>query len=187
MKTKDQLRKKFLKLRKKNYFETSKGTFNQLSNYIIKKYKGKKKILIGLYYPSNYEINILKIYYNFKKLKARLLLPKIEGENILKFFKWDLKDITIVNKYGIPEPIDTKKKYIPDVIFVPLVAFDQNLNRLGYGKGFYDRYLNNLIKLNKKEVEAIGVAFSFQKCKKIPISKFDFKLNKIFTEKGFFI
>ncbi len=187
MKTKDQLRKKFLKLRKKNYFEVSKSTFDQLSNYIKKKHKDKKKILIGLYYPSNYEINVLKIYYNLKKLKANLLLPKIEGENILKFFKWDNKDVVIVNKYGIPEPVNTRKNYIPDIIFVPLVAFDQNLNRLGYGKGFYDRYLNNLIKLNKRDVEAIGVAFSFQKCKKIPISKFDFKLNNIFTEKGFLI
>ena len=58
------------------------------------------------------------------------------------------------------------------------------MNRLGYGKGFYDKYLNNLIKLNKK-IKAIGVAFSFQRYKKIPSSKLDFKLNNIFTEKGF--
>ena len=42
-----------------------------------------------------------------------------------------------------------------------MLAFDRNKNRLGYGKGYYDRYLNNLIKLNKK-IKAIGVAFSFQ-------------------------
>ena len=47
-------------------------------------------------------------------------------------------------------------------MLVPLLAFDNNKNRLGYGKGFYDKYLNNLIKTNKK-MEAIGVAFSFQK------------------------
>ena len=69
-------------------------------------------------------------------------------------------------------------------MLVPLLAFDNNKNRLGYGKGFYDRYLNNLKKQNKK-IEAIGVAFSFQNCKKIPVSKFDFQLSNIFTEKGF--
>ena len=47
-------------------------------------------------------------------------------------------------------------------MLVPLLAFDNENNRLGYGKGFYDKYLNNLVKINNK-VEAIGVAFSFQK------------------------
>tara|TARA_B100001287_G_scaffold210376_1_gene179219 strand:- start:197 stop:397 length:201 start_codon:yes stop_codon:yes gene_type:complete len=64
------------------------------------------------------------------------------------------------------------------------LAFDRNKNRLGYGKGFYDKYLNRLKKLNKK-MEAIGIAFSFQKYKKLPSSNFDYKLNYIFTEKGF--
>ena len=79
---------------------------------------------------------------------------------------------------------NTKKNYLPDIVLVPLLAFDNNKNRLGYGKGFYDKYLNKLYNL-KNEVEAIGVAFSFQKYKKIPSSNFDFKLNDIFTEKGF--
>ena len=65
-----------------------------------------------------------------------------------------------------------------------MLAFDKNGVRLGYGKGFYDRYLYKLIKLNKK-IETIGVAFSFQKYKKLPSSNFDFKLNNIYTEKGF--
>ena len=67
-----------------------------------------------------------------------------------------------------------------------MLAFDSYKNRLGYGKGFYDRYLNNLKKLSKK-FEAIGIAFSFQKYRKIPTSKFDFRLKNIFTEKGFLL
>ena len=43
------------------------------------------------------------------------------------------------NKYGIPEPIK-QKNYLPDIVLVPLLAFDKKKNRLGYGKGFYDRY-----------------------------------------------
>ena len=91
-----------------------------------------------------------------------------------------------LNKYGIPEPKNGKKikNNLIDVVFVPLLSYDKKGSRVGYGKGFYDRYLNNLSKLNKKFV-AIGIAFSFQKNKKIPSSKFDFRLNSIFTEKGF--
>ena len=184
MKTKEQLRKKFLNLRKKNYFQISNNKFKDLIKYLRGKYKINRKLFIALYYPSNFEIDILKIIDNLQKSKITLLLPKIEDENLLKFIKWKERDVLEANKYGIPEPLKTKKNYLPDIVLVPLLAFDKKKNRLGYGKGFYDRYLFKLKKLNKK-AEAIGVAFSFQRYKKLPISKFDFKLNSIFTEKGF--
>ena len=185
MKNKDQLRKKFLTLRKKKYFDVSNKKLIKLINFIKKKNKLKKNIFIAIYYPSNYEFNVLKIIENFKNSKAKFLMPKILDNNLLKFVEWNKRDILVVNKFGIPEPLDSNKKnYLPDIILVPLLAFDRRRNRLGYGKGFYDRYLYKLIKL-KKEIEAIGVAFSFQKYKKIPITNFDFKLNNIFTEKGF--
>ena len=65
---------------------------------------------------------------------------------------------------------------------VPLVAFDKDLNRIGYGGGFYDRYINK-IKKNKKVI-TIGLAYSFQELKKIPTNKYDFKLDHIVTNKG---
>ena len=184
MKTKEKLRKKFLSLRKKKYFDVPSEKFNQLINYIKRRYKVKKKIFIALYYPSNYEINILKVLKNLNKSNIKFLLPKIQKANILKFLEWNDRDLLIINKYGIPEPFETQKSYLPDIVLVPLLAFDKNKNRLGYGKGFYDKYLNNLKRLNKK-IEAIGIAFSFQNYKSIPISKLDFPLNNIFTEKGF--
>ena len=61
------------------------------------------------------------------------------------------------------------------------MGFDSNLNRLGYGGGFYDRYFEK--NSNSKKVVKIGLAFSFQKIKKLPINKFDKKLDKIITEK----
>ena len=184
MKNKGQLRKKFLTLRKKKYFNVSGEKFNKLAKYIKNKNKTKKKYSLALYYPSNYEINVLKISNNFQKSKVTLLLPRILDGNLLKFFKWNEKDVLKANKFGIPEPYKTEKSYLPDIVLVPLLAFDNQKNRLGYGKGFYDRYLNNLAILNKK-LETIGIAFSFQKYKKIPSSKFDFQLKNIFTERGF--
>ena len=130
-------------------------------------YKRKKNSFIALYYPSNYEINILNIINNLKHPKFTLLLPKVQEGNLLKFYEWNIRDVLIVNKFGIPEPLKNKKSFLPDIVLVPLLAFDNQKNRLGYGKGFYDRYLNNLTILNKK-IETIGIAFSFQKYKKIP-------------------
>ena len=66
---------------------------------------------------------------------------------------------------------------------MPILAFDKFLNRIGYGKGYYDKFLNNYIN-KKKDVLTIGLAFSFQRYKKLPISKFDVKINYILTEKG---
>ena len=66
---------------------------------------------------------------------------------------------------------------------VPLVAFDKNLNRIGYGKGYYDRSLKK-IKNKKNKTIFIGIAHSFQRCKNIPVNKHDIKLDYIFTEQG---
>ena len=64
---------------------------------------------------------------------------------------------------------------------MPLVAFDKKLYRIGYGGGYYDRYLSKLNK--KKNYLSIGFAFSFQKIKNVPKEKFDKKLDFIITEK----
>lgn len=186
MKKKEKLRKIFLNLRKKKYLDLRHNNFSHLINYIRSKSKMKKKIFIALYYPSNYEFDVLKIFKNFKNPRISLLLPKIKTGNLIEFVEWNTRDILLVNKFGILEPIKKPKIFLPDIVLVPLLAFDNRMNRLGYGKGFYDRYLNNLVKLGKK-FEAIGIAFSFQKYKKIPSSKFDFKLDNVFTEKGFVI
>ena len=81
------------------------------------------------------------------------------------------------------EPSSNKKKIVPNVVLLPLLAFDGKNNRIGYGKGFYDKFLNKCLK-KKIKIITIGVAFSFQKYKKLPLSKFDVRLNYILTEKG---
>ena len=69
----------------------------------------------------------------------------------------------------------------PDILLVPIVAYDENLNRVGYGGGFYDRYINKIKKY--KKVVTIGLAYSFQMVKKISTNKYDLKLDFIITEK----
>ena len=81
------------------------------------------------------------------------------------------------------EPNISSKTIKPNIFLIPLLAYDNQKNRLGYGKGFYDNFLNKYLKKDKKLI-TIGVAFSFQKYNKLPVSKYDVKLNYILTEKG---
>ena len=183
MATKDLIRKKYFHKRKKNYFEIDKSFFNPLIKLLKKKIKDKT-INLAIYFPSSYELNILKIIdIDFFK-NVNLLLPVVDENKGLKFYKWKNKDVLNVNKFGILEPL--KEKVItPNVALVPLLSFDKNNNRLGYGKGFYDRYLNKHNEL-KKNILTIGVAFFFQKHHNLPVNKKDFKLDYIITEKGIF-
>ena len=97
----------------------------------------------------------------------------------MNFFQWSLNDPLRINKYGIPEPISKKKSY-PGILLIPLLAFDKQLNRLGYGGGYYDRYIEKVGKL--KKFKTVGLSFSFQEIEKLPVNKFDKKLDFIVTE-----
>ena len=98
----------------------------------------------------------------------------------MDFYEWSFQFFLSVSRQGIPEP-NTRKKVIPDVLIVPLVGFDRYKFRLGYGGGFYDRYISKILKF--KKILTVGFAFSFQEISKIPINKFDQKLNFILTDK----
>ena len=139
---------------------------------------------MALYYPAGFEINVLKILEDKYMRKKNILLPVIEENNRMNFFPWKKNHALLVNKFGILEPIKTKCK-IPNLILVPILAFDRNKYRLGYGKGFYDRYLKKYLK-KFSNILTVGVAFSFQKHHKIPIDKNDVKLKYILTEKGIY-
>ena len=129
-------------------------------------------------------MNVLKIL-QFKNIVAQdILLPVIDKNNRMKFFSWKKNDLLFVNEFGILEPARTQAK-VPDIMLVPILAFDKNKYRLGYGKGFYDRYLNKYLK-QYKDILTVGVAFSFQKYHKIPINHNDVKVDFILTEKGIY-
>ena len=99
----------------------------------------------------------------------------------MDFYNWTFSDPLKINNYGIPEP-EIKKLVYPDILFIPMVAFDKNLNRLGYGRGYYDRFIERLSR--KKKIIKIGLAISYQEIKKIPINKHDQKLDYIITNEN---
>ena len=110
-----------------------------------------------------------------------ICLPIIKNNFQMDFYKYSFKEPLKINKLGIPEPINSLNRVIPDLIFVPLLGYDNNLNRLGYGGGFYDRYFEKNSK--SKKIIKIGLAFSFQEIKELPINKLDKKIDRIITEK----
>ena len=175
------IRKKYLLRIKKYYFQINEKLFFPLLKIIKEKVKNKKKN-IALYYPSFYELDVLKVVdIEFFK-KFNFLLPIISKTNSMDFHKWKKGEVLVLNKLGIPEPLKSKK-IVPTIILVPLLAFDKYKNRIGYGKGFYDKYLSRFLKVNKKII-TVGVAFSFQKHHKLPVNNYDRKLDFIITEKG---
>ena len=179
---KHSLRNKFLITRKKKYLKTHNFNFNLIFKLINKHFYGKKITIAG-YYPSYYEVDILNFLEEASKKNFKIALPVIKSSNAMSFKSWIFKEPLYVNKFGILEPKKSKKKIIPDLVMVPLVAFDKKLNRIGYGKGYYDRCLQKISRI-KKKIIYLGIAYSFQECSHIPAKKYDFKLDYIFTERG---
>ena len=175
---KSEIRKKILKIRK----QKSSKSFNINFKYLLKILKKKDNIgkVIGGYYPYNYEADAIEVLTNLEKQNYQISLPKIKKNSQMDFFCWSTKDPLEINKYGIPEPT-SDKMIVPNILLVPLVAFDKNCNRIGYGGGFYDRYIKKIKKI--KKIVTIGLAYSFQRINQIPADKYDVKLDFIVTNK----
>ncbi|MDA9232208.1 5-formyltetrahydrofolate cyclo-ligase [Candidatus Pelagibacter sp.] len=175
---KPQIRNKIIKIRKKKFDKNFKIDLVKFISFLkINKLNFKS---IGGYYPSNYEIDDLNILDSLEKKNYKVSLPIIKKDNQMNFYSWSRNDPLKINKFGIPEPVSSKIFY-PDILLVPLVAYDSSLNRLGYGGGYYDRYIEKIEKI--KKVTKIGLAFSFQKISSIPINQYDKKLDFIVNEK----
>ena len=140
---KNQIRRKILKLRQKKNSNCKEIEPKNIFR-LLKKIKIKKKI-IGCYFPVGSELGTKKIMKALESKNFVVSLPVIKGNCDMNFYKYNTGDPLYVNKYGIPEP-KKMKKIIPNILLIPLVAFDQNLNRIGYGGGFYDRFLGKVKK-----------------------------------------
>ena len=129
------------------------------------------------------------------EIDTRPLLAKLAAEGFttcvpvvvkpatpLEFRAWVLGEETVPGRWNIPVPPETAKVVEPDVLLVPLLAFDRRGYRLGYGGGFFDRTIERLRGL--KPVVAIGVAYSAQRVDEVIRGEHDQKLDWILTESG---
>jgi 5-formyltetrahydrofolate cyclo-ligase len=112
-----------------------------------------------------------------------LALPVItaKGEP-LRFHRWQPSDALITHAYGVQEPHPSAAVMVPDVLLIPLLAFDASGHRLGYGGGYYDRTLQLLRAL--KPITAIGIAYAGQQIAGVPHDAHDQSLDAVLTEDG---
>lgn len=108
-----------------------------------------------------------------------LCLPRTEGKRIV-FRAWKPGDPLVVGRMNISEPDAKAKERRPDLLIVPLIAFDRHGYRLGYGAGYYDRYLS--AERAKRTIRAIGIAFAAQEIDELPREPHDEPLDAVVTE-----
>ena len=166
---------------------TSNSNINEVSNNLhihieplINSFNGKS---ISIFQAYNNEINTNDLIKFLISKNFSISLPCINDESDEMLFReWNGTDQLISGKYGILEPNQNNKIAYPSVLFIPLLAFDENGNRLGYGGGYYDKYIDAHDTENMHLLK-IGVGYSFQKIYEVPNNINDKKLNWILTEK----
>ena len=180
---KKSLREKYLELRK----EVLQTTLKNLKIYkrvtSNKYYKSSK--VIGIYANLSDEVDTTELILNALNNKKEVVLPVIIDSTRIEFYKIkSLDDLVVLNDINLREPIiDIDNLVLPDQIdlfIVPGVCFDKNKNRIGYGKGYYDRYLANSSNSHK-----IGLAYDEQVLLNDTIESedTDVKVDEVITDK----
>lgn len=135
---------------------------------------------IYIYMSINKEVDTADIILDAFKNNKKVAIPKVVN-NIMDFYYIENINQTSIGNFGILEP--TTNNLANDenaLIIIPGVAFDNSKHRIGYGKGFYDNYLN---KIKNNNVKKIALTFDFQVLQSIPYDEFDVSPDTIITEK----
>jgi 5-formyltetrahydrofolate cyclo-ligase len=142
-------------------------------------------MIVSGYSPIRSEIDPTPLMQKIAAQGARLALPAVmaRGQS-LTFRTWSPNDRLLLGPLGIPEPSPAAAEVMPDVMLVPLAAFDRLGHRIGYGAGHYDYTFTHLRKM--KAVTGIGLAFAAQEIKAIPALSHDVALDYVLTERKTF-
>jgi 5-formyltetrahydrofolate cyclo-ligase len=142
-------------------------------------------MVVSGYSPIRNEIDPAPLMRKLAEAGARLALPAVMARGkSLAFRAWSPDDRLMLGPLGIPEPSPAAAELVPDVMLVPLAAFDPAGHRIGYGAGHYDFTLEHLRKM--KAITAVGVAFAVQQIKAVPAQPHDVALDFVLTEKKVF-
>jgi 5-formyltetrahydrofolate cyclo-ligase len=138
--------------------------------------------IVSGFSPIRSEINPLPLMRAFAGAGARLALPTLVGRgHPLMFREWRFGAELRRGQWGIREPMPDAPEVKPDILLVPLAAFDRRGYRIGYGAGYYDLTLNGLRAI--KPVTAIGIAFAEQEIERVPALSHDARLDLVVTER----
>ncbi len=167
------IRDKYIKIRKNINNKEDKS--NIITNKIINNTKYINSSNIALYKSLDSEVNLdYLINYSLDNNK-KVYLPKVDGDK-LTFYEINKNTKYVKSEFGVLEPIGDKIMNSCDLIIVPGVVFDKNNNRMGFGKGYYDRFLCN------KKIYKIGVCFKEQIVKNIEVNEWDIKMDEVITD-----
>lgn len=141
-----------------------------------------KNTVIAGYWPTRNELDIRILMSTLADKGYQTALPRITKKaEPLSFHPWRTGEDLQAGRYNILEPANNSDVIIPDIVLVPVLAFDHEGNRLGYGGGYYDRTLAAL-RTEQKPITALGVAYSQQRLKSLPTFPHDEPINGILTE-----
>ena len=173
---KDELRKKYLIIRKN--IQNKKEKSDKIFNLLINNKLFINSNIIGIYYSLIDEVSTKRLIDYSKRIGKTILLPRVNNLD-LEFISIDENTIYKKSNLGIIEPINGKiyDGSNIDLLIIPGIAFDKYCNRIGFGKGYYDRYLN------KYKISNIAICFEDQITNEIIKSdKYDIKVDMIQTE-----
>ena len=138
--------------------------------------------IVSGFMPLKTEISPLLLMRRLSDAGARLALPVIDGRGkplILRAFAFG--DALSPGQWGIREPKADAPEVTPDILLVPLLAFDRRGHRIGYGAGYYDMTIARLRGI--KPVVAAGIAFAAQEIGEVPVTPRDARLDLVLTER----
>ena len=138
-------------------------------------------MVVSGFMPLKSEINPLPLMRKLADAGARLALPIVAGRGkplIMRSWQWG--EPLVPGVWGIREPPPAAPELQPDILLVPLLAFDRSGHRIGYGVGYYDLTIAQL--RAKKPIAAVGIAFAAQEVESVPRTAFDAQLDLVLNE-----
>lgn len=149
----------------------------RVQDFLLNSKEFKSAKVVGAYHAFGSEVRTDLIIEHARALGKKIGLPSVEGDN-LTFYELSFGKYLVKGRFGIMEPLPFGPVDRIDLLVVPGIAFDKKGYRLGYGKGYYDKFLA------KKKVALIGLGYSFQLLESLPKGKYDKRLDAIATEDG---
>jgi 5-formyltetrahydrofolate cyclo-ligase len=138
--------------------------------------------IVSGFSPMRSEINPVPLMRKLAEAGARLALPAIAGRGKALIMRaWNFGEPLAPGQWGIREPMPEAHEVAPDILIVPLAAFDRTGHRIGYGAGYFDMTISAL--RAKKPVTAVGIAFAIQEISSVPATERDARLDLVLTER----
>ena len=179
MTPKQEIRKKYKSLRNEMSSQEVKEKSNQICQNFISSNLFQQAERIMAYAPLGNEVDIRPVIEEGWRQQKRIVFPKVFGDT-MRYFEISSFSQLKEGTFHVMEPVETNPvDWEEALVFVPGVAFDRQGNRMGYGKGYYDRFFEE-----KTDCVKVGVAYELQVANHLPTEENDLPMEYLVTEKG---